>query len=229
MPRELFRVQLEDAGGARHQANALSSMTDSPQTTTQLQGGTGLEKVMGAGGQGDANYDAGWGQRVMRLLGPLYPDLKVEDLQDPETQKWANRKLRKLRGQQPSTGGPEPPAQAATGGASPPVQTGGPEPSLAAQGRALPSVLSPGRLPTGRIWESEHAPVPGGYMPAGNGLYWPPWPTTGGTVAQPMSAAQQATALAPWRQQQPKRVKNAGQPTQGGAGETLPYETGATS
>lgn len=137
--------------------------------------------------------DPGWVVRLrMKLVesGKVsMDDIQADKLADPEHRKWLNKMLKDATGAEatPATGGAEPaPAGPQTGGAEP-APTAAPK----------PSVLRPGHLPTGPIWHSTPVPAGDGWTPAGDGLWWPPYPVTGGPIAKPavQSATAQASAL----------------------------------
>lgn len=193
--------------GVRRQADALEQypvhefgaavagarqMTDAP----TLKPATAGESVV-------PGVDAGWIRRIQRLLvetGKISPDmLSEENLADEQHRRWLQKQLRKARAEQQAAAQPptaKPATPPGTGGIEPaPVQTGGIEP--APGGKPVPSVLSPGHLPTKSVWRSTAVPAGGGWTPAGDGLWWPPYPVTGGPIARPatMDATKQADAL----------------------------------
>jgi hypothetical protein len=130
-------------------------------------------------------------------------DIQADALADPEHRKWLNRMLRKNADEEAAAA-----SAAATQGAaaqtaprSAPAAGGGANSqqvaTMATSSKPAPSVLKPGHMPTGQLWQGTATPGGGGWSPAGNGLWWPPWPVTGGPIQKPavQSATQQANAL----------------------------------
>lgn len=134
--------------------------------------------------------DPGWVVRLrMKLVdsGKIsMDDIQADKLSDPEHRKWLNKMLKENNDAEA--------AATSTPAVSTPASTEtAPQTSTAPK----PSVLKPGHLPTGEIWHSDNVPAGDGWLPAGNGLFWPPYPVTGGPIEKPVvqSATLQATAL----------------------------------
>jgi hypothetical protein len=126
-------------------------------------------------------------------------DIQSDALADPEHRKWLNRQMRKHNDENAAAA-----SAAATQGAKPQTSTAASSPLAASSQQVaatstkpVPSVLKPGHMPTGQLWSGTATPGGGGWSPAGNGLWWPPWPVTGGPIQKPavQSATQQANAL----------------------------------
>lgn len=143
------------------------------------------------GGAGyDKDWDPAWERRMRKLLGDeMVGDAKA--LFDPKHRRWLNKQAKKQRAETKTegTGETEAPVteQAQTGGVDP--GPGGEVPATlppaASNNNVPPRMLPSGRLPTGPIFQTTAGPWGSGWIPAGNGLYWPPWPSTGGPIEKP--------------------------------------------
>lgn len=185
----------EDAG---EQADALASIPSdagrgaaAPPTDAPKQPQDWKEQVSALG------VDPGWVVRLRKKLVERglvgMDDIQADKLADPNHRKWLNKMLKNAQG---TSGGGEGEGEA-TGGAEP---APAPAPTQPTQTQpANPSVLRTGHLPTGRLWHSTPVAAGDGWLPAGDGLWWPPYPVTGGPIAKPVvqSAAVQANALDP--------------------------------
>jgi len=122
--------------------------------------------------------DASWVRRAVSLLGREKVG-SFKDMADPEHRKWLRRKMGKAKAQQPK---PEPEVAEGEGEETVPESTPEPTPP-----ESRPVVIPSGRVPKGRVVERpvRGLPGPGGWVPAGEGLWWPPYPTTGGPIARP--------------------------------------------
>lgn len=171
------------------QASSEAKATDAPQATSQQRWQDQLPP----------GVDPGWVVRVRQKLVESgkhgWEIIDPENLKDPEHLKWLNKQMRSV-----SETAETPAAQ--TGGAEPaPAQTGGAEPAPAAAPK--PKVMPTGRIPKGEIYASTPLAGAGGAIPAGEGSWWPPYPTTTGKVegsvlkpaTQTMTSAAQAAAL----------------------------------
>lgn len=191
---ERMRTQSEVGGSTGDQAAALQAVptdagtgaaappTDAPKASSDWK--ADVSKL---------GVDPGWVVRLrMKLVesGKVsMDDIQADKLADPEHRKWLNKMLKDANGEAAA-------ATPETGGAEPaPAETGGAEPAPTAAPK--PSVLRPGHLPTGPVWHSTPVPAGDGWTPAGDGLWWPPYPVTGGPIAKPavQSATAQASAL----------------------------------
>lgn len=199
-----------DQGGAQEQAGALESAQTDTAMPSAPPAQTDAPKPQSADWKADVaklGVDPGW---VVALRGSLVDsgkvsmdDIQADALADPEHRKWLNRQMRKQKEEEAAASQ----AAATQGSSAQPVAssntslTAGTNPqqavTTAASTKPAPSVLKPGHMPTGQLWQGTATPGGGGWSPAGNGLWWPPWPVTGGPIEKPavQSAVQQANAL----------------------------------
>lgn len=166
---------------ASEQEQALSSATDAPQANTQpTSSDTGHWS-----GKLPEGVDASWVRNAIRLIGRENVG-SFEDLADPEHRKWVRRKMRKAKREQKQAAPPPPPEEEEVGDG----EESAPEPAPPPKPTESRIVRLSGRLPRGRMVDRPVAlAAPGGYVPAGEGLWWPPYPTTGGPIARPEFAA----------------------------------------
>lgn len=165
----------------------------------------------------DKDWDPAWERRARELLGDEVVGGDKE-LFSPAHRRRINKLMGKKKREQraaagkreevavaeaePETGGvDEPPAP------GPGAETGGMEPlppefpPAMQNNQVKPRVLAGGRLPGGEeIFRTTAGPWGSGWIPAGNGLWWPPYPVTGGPVSRPnmpqtLDAEGQANAL----------------------------------
>lgn len=181
--------ELADIGRAKQQLEALqpTAATDSPQKPTQPQATDAPA------------YDAPWANRVLSGQTGVkeFEGLKAEDLNDEETRKWVNRKLAKKReadavAAAATAAAPTDAPAAAAPAASEPSSTAA-APLPVPQTPAAPAV-SPlydnGRLPMEPLRATAvPAAANGGWVPAGNGLWWPPYPQVGGPIPLPSATS----------------------------------------
>jgi hypothetical protein len=199
---------------AQDQATALedappapdTAMTPSAAAAAGYEGERVDESTFG-GEDYDKDWDPGW-VRILRnrlLKNGLISedDLTDKALFDPKHRSWLNKQLKKYNQSAKSeegTGETEEPTE------EPAPQTGGVDsmpgqevpatlPPAMANNNVPPRVIPSGRLPTGEIFQTTAGPWGSGWIPAGNGLYWPPWPSTGGPIAKP--GPQRAGGAAP--------------------------------
>ena len=172
--RQFNKVDYSQSAAA--QAQALSSSTDAPQAgsqpTSDDAGGHWRGKLPGG-------VDESWVRRAVSLLGQDKVG-SFEDLADPEHRKWLRRKMNKAKQAQAAA----PPAEVADEEAAPVEEEA---PQVAEGGR---SVIPSGRIPSRSLDRpTTGVPGPGGWVPAGDDLWWPPYPTTGGPMARPETVA----------------------------------------
>ena len=161
------------------------------------------------GNQWDKPWDQQW---VRQLRGRLLKagliteeDLKETALMDPQHRRWLNKQLKKLGKAKQEGATTEPESE--TGEATPeetivetaqvgPRETQMPSafPPAMSNNNVAPRVIPTGRLPSGQLFQTTAGPWGSGWIPAGNGLYWPPWPTAGGPVAMPGPRRRQGEA-----------------------------------
>jgi hypothetical protein len=179
--------------GARRQLRAITESTDAPQAPT-----TPPSSDSPTPPPKEPAYDAPWGQRVLENVHGIadFEGLTAADLEDEETRNWVNRKIRKKREADAAAAAAAPAAApaakpAAQEEAKPaPMQgaptTAPPAPVPQQQKLPTPTVLRSGRLPIEPIFQAPVAqPVNGGWVPAYDGLWWPPYPQTGGPIPLP--------------------------------------------
>lgn len=205
-----------DPETARMQAQAIESAAqDAPiavpakaqdAPSAPLPGNEAMGKTV-QGQTWDKPYDEQWTHALRNKLlksGMITEkDISEQALMDPAHRRWLNKLLKKwAKGQESAaseseTGGTEqtPPEEQA------PPPSGAPEsqvpttlPPAATNNNVPPRVLAGGRLPTGEIFQTTAGPWGTGWIPAGNGLYWPPWPSTGGPIAMPSPRRRQGEA-----------------------------------
>ena len=164
---------------AAMQHAALTTATDAPQARTQPAGGDDTGGHWS--GKLPEGVDASWVRRAVSLLGRENVGT-FEDLADPEHRKWMRRKMNKAKQEQ----------QAVASAPQPEVEEGegeetAPEIPEAAPTEPRRTVFPTGRIPKGRLVDRPTGglPGPGGWVPAGEGLWWPPYPTTAGPMARP--------------------------------------------
>jgi hypothetical protein len=113
-------------------------------------------------------------------------EIQADRLADPEHAAYLNKLLKKYKGQKKAEAEPTPEATPTA-----PVPAG-------TSTKPPPSVLKPGHLPTEPHWTETPTAGAGGYIPAGGGTWWPPFPSTGGRVeSATMPATAQADSLDP--------------------------------
>lgn len=167
---------------ANDQVQALSPETDAPGAAQQPQQDDSAHWTE----QLPEGVDAGW---VIALRTKLINagnisenDISMENLANPEHRKWLNRMLQDFNRQQASTepiSGGEPSEE-------PPAIEPPEEPSWEPPPRQ--TVIPSGRLPRGRRTEVPiQTLAPGGWVPAGDGLWWPPYPTTSGPIRRSLA------------------------------------------
>jgi hypothetical protein len=176
---------------AAMQAKAIqSASTDAPQAKAQPTASTDT----GGGGGGKAKphwsetlpegVDAQWVRNLKNKLvktGAIPASyITSEALSDAGHRKRLNRMLRDLKKQK--TEKPEPEVEEGEGEETAPETP--PEPT---QAQPRITVFPTGRFPKGRMVDrpTTGLPGPGGWVPAGEGLWWPPYPTTAGPMARP--------------------------------------------
>jgi hypothetical protein len=197
-----------------------SKATDAPQASSQPAAGSEAPaKKAGVGGAGwNEDFDEQWGRRVLEnpKLKDMFGLSDYSSLRDEETRRQINRWLRNNQG-----GGAE---GSAGGGASAPAATaastvgaakttpattnqpagttgkaslpGGLKPPPAGPAPSRTSVLAPGRLPQGVLWDNTIVPAAGGQVPELGGPWWPSYPAGGApSTTRPGTASMQAAAL----------------------------------
>jgi hypothetical protein len=162
---------------AAQQVQALTSSTDAPQgqiqPTSSDTGGHWSEKL-------PEGVDASWVRRAIALIGRDKVG-SFEDLADPEHRKWIRRKMRKAKAEQKKAVPPPAPEEEPGDG-----EETAPEPAPPPKPTESRIVRLSGRLPRGRMVDRPTPlAAPGGWVPADEGLWWPPYPTTGGPIARP--------------------------------------------
>lgn len=196
----------EDVDAARNQAQALETMPQQdsavPQAPSKPSDAPQGDWKAGVSALG---VDPGWVVAVRQKLvetGKIgQDDISEANLADPEHRKWLQRQMNKANAEA-AAAAPTPTAVAKASVAKPAVEDKSPtsaNPQPAANTSVpVPSVLKPGHMPTGPLWQSTATPAAGGgWMPAGKELWWPPWPVTGGPISKPavQTAAQQGDAV----------------------------------
>jgi hypothetical protein len=194
------------AAAAQTQATALEATPpptapDAPQSAAEAAGYTGERRDESTyGGEGyDKDWDPAWERRMRKLLGDEMVG-NPKALFDPKHRAWLRRQAKKKRAEtktgEASTGEEEEEAETpTTGGVDPAGQTvPATLPPAMANNNVSPRMLPSGQLPTGPIFQTTAGPWGSGWIPAGNGLYWPPWPTTGGPIAKPGPQRQEGAA-----------------------------------
>ena len=185
---------LDPRASAAGQVDALEAAPDignSTQPAVDTGGYTGERKDESTVGEKD--WDPAWERRMNKM----FPEEKG-NMWDPGFRAKLNRMARKKRNANQAakppeasstpTGGVDPPP---TGGVDPPPGNGGgsiPQtlPPAATNNNVQPRVLAGGRLPGGEpIFQTLAGPWGSGWIPAGRGLWWPPWPTTAGPIERP--------------------------------------------
>jgi len=161
--------------GAKEQMQAISSATDAPQAATQPAsndtGGHWRGKLPGG-------VDESWVRRAVSLLGQDKVG-SFDDLADPEHRAWLRRKMNKAKGQQKAAPVGEVVDEEV-------AEETGPEEEAPPQTKERRAVIPSGRIPSRSIPRpTTGIPGPGGWVPAGDDLWWPPYPTTAGPMARP--------------------------------------------
>jgi hypothetical protein len=129
--------------------------------------------------------DESWVRRAVALLGQDKVGT-FEDLADPEHRKWIRRKMNKAKGQ----------AKASVEVADEEVEeeTGPEEEATSPEERR--TVIPSGRIPSRSMARpTTGVPGPGGWVPAGDDLWWPPYPTTAGPMARPELTSGEGTGM----------------------------------
>jgi hypothetical protein len=171
--RQFNRIDYSRPSAAMQQA-ALTSATDAPQASAQPAGGDDTGGHWS--GKLPEGVDASWVRNAIGLIGRENVG-SFEDLADPEHRKWIRRKMRKANREKKVQ-----PEVAEGEGEETAPET--PEPAATEPRR---TVFPTGRIPKGRMVDRPTGglPGPGGWVPAGEGLWWPPYPTTAGPMARP--------------------------------------------
>jgi hypothetical protein len=169
------------------------------------QGKDVMGRTAAEGGRWDKPYDEQWTHQLRnRLLKSgmvSEADIAEQALMDPNHRKWLNSLLKQWSQNQKEGGGggqgggeEEEQPQAPPPENAPGTQVPETIPPAASNNNVKPRVLAGGRLPSGEIFQTTAGPWGSGWIPTGDGLYWPPWPSAGGPIAKPSPKRRMGTA-----------------------------------
>jgi hypothetical protein len=171
---------------AQEQMTALTAATDAPQAARQP-----VSDDSGGHWSGNlqSGVDSSWVRRAVALLGQDKVG-SFEDLADPEHRKWIRRKMRKAKKSAKPVG------EVADEVADEGIEETAEEEIIPTETEERRAVIPSGRIPSRSLSRpTTGIPGPGGWVPAGDNLWWPPYPTTAGPMARPELSRGGGTSL----------------------------------